>query len=120
MLWAGLRERDPRHDRVRPLAVHRPMKEPDRRFARGVGRHLLAPARPATDLDRSAQPWHGLTDVARGWRQRPAQLAGLTPRDRIAVGCDADFCVLAPDESFAVDPGRLHHRHPITPYAVAC
>src|SRR3712207_8616058 len=30
---------------------------------------------------------------------------------------DADFCVFAPDESASVDVARLHHRHPVTPYA---
>jgi len=25
--------------------------------------------------------------------------------------------VFAPDETFLVDPARLHHRHPVTPYA---
>ena len=48
----------------------------------------------------------------------PARLTGLTAKGRIAVGYDADFCVLAPEESFVADPGRLHHRHPATtPYA---
>jgi allantoinase len=25
--------------------------------------------------------------------------------------------ILAPDETFVVDPARLYHRHPVTPYA---
>ena len=25
--------------------------------------------------------------------------------------------MFAPDETFLVDPERLHHRHPVTPYA---
>jgi allantoinase len=53
-----------------------------------------------------------------GWMaEGPARLAGLQRKGRIEVGCDADFCVLAPDESFVVDPARLFHRHPITPHA---
>jgi allantoinase len=49
--------------------------------------------------------------------RQPAQLAGLRQKGRIAVGCDADFCVFAPDESFVVDPDQIHHRHPVTPYS---
>jgi allantoinase len=47
----------------------------------------------------------------------PATLAGLWRKGRIAQGYDADLCVLAPDESFTVDPYALHHRIPLTPYA---
>jgi allantoinase len=60
---------------------------------------------------------HRLADVARWMAERPAALAGLGGKGRIAVGADADLCVLAPDETFVVDPARLHHRHPVTPYA---
>ena len=58
-----------------------------------------------------------LADVAVWMAERPARLAGLSGKGRIAPGYDADFCVFAPDESFTVDPARLHHRHPVTPYA---
>jgi allantoinase len=58
-----------------------------------------------------------LAEVA-GWMStKPAQLAGLHRKGRIDVGFDADFCIFAPDESFVVDPTRLHHRHPVTPYS---
>jgi len=60
---------------------------------------------------------HGLTDVARWMAERPAALAGLAGKGRIAPGADADFAVFAPDETFRVDPERLQHRHPVTPYA---
>jgi allantoinase len=53
-----------------------------------------------------------------GWMSTaPAALAGMSRKGRIEVGFDADFCIFAPDESFTVDPDRLHHRHPVTPYA---
>jgi allantoinase len=53
-----------------------------------------------------------------GWMARaPAEFAGLPAKGRIAPGFDADFCIFAPDESFVVDPKRLRHRHPVTPYA---
>jgi allantoinase len=57
-----------------------------------------------------------LCDVARWMSAGPARLAGLRNKGRIEVGYDADFCVFAPDESFTVDPGDSHHRHPVTPY----
>jgi allantoinase len=48
----------------------------------------------------------------------PAALAGLSGRKgAIAVGADADLVVLDPEAAFVVDPARLHHRHPVTPYA---
>ena len=60
---------------------------------------------------------HGLADVAAWMATGPADRAGLRGKGRIAAGADADLCVLAPDECFTVDPVRLHHRHPVTPYA---
>ena len=58
-----------------------------------------------------------LTDLARWMGAAPAALAGLTDRGSIAPGSQADLVVLAPDDSFVVDPARLLHRNPITPYA---
>ncbi len=60
---------------------------------------------------------HGLTDVVSWMATAPAAMAGLGRKGRIVEGGDADFCVLAPDETYVVDPARLEHRHPITPYA---
>jgi allantoinase len=60
---------------------------------------------------------HDLADVARWMASGPADLVGLGRKGRITVGADADLCVLAPDEPFVVRPERLHHRHPLTPYA---
>ena len=60
---------------------------------------------------------HGLHEIAVWMSERPAKLAGLTRKGKIGPGFDADFCVLAPDESFVVNPDRLHHRNPLTPYA---
>ncbi|MGO1049660.1 allantoinase AllB [Crossiella sp. CA198] len=58
-----------------------------------------------------------LSQVVAWMSARPAALAGLTRKGRIAVGCDADLLAFAADERFTVSPGELHHRHPITPYA---
>ncbi|WP_448072862.1 allantoinase AllB [Georgenia yuyongxinii] len=58
-----------------------------------------------------------LEEVVRWMSPAPAALLGLTRKGAIAVGRDADLAVFAPDEEFVVDPSRLHHKHPITPYA---
>ncbi|WP_296737958.1 allantoinase AllB [Mesorhizobium sp.] len=60
---------------------------------------------------------HSLADVVRWMAERPAALAGLAHKGRIATGCDADFAVFSPDAEFVVDAANLHHRHPVTPYA---
>jgi allantoinase len=53
-----------------------------------------------------------------GWMAAaPARLTGLADRGTIAPGQRADFSVFAPDEQFVVDPARLLHRNPVTPYA---
>jgi allantoinase len=58
-----------------------------------------------------------LSDVVRWMAEQPARMAGLRTKGRLAVGAVADFCVFAPEESATVDAARLHHRHPVTPYA---
>lgn len=61
---------------------------------------------------------HGLQDVVRWMAARTARLAGLgTRKGAIAPGHDADFAVLAPDETFTVDPAALQHRNRVTAYA---
>ena len=60
---------------------------------------------------------HGLADVVRWMAEGPARLVGLPRKGRLEIGADADLCVFAPDESWLVDPARLHHRNPVTPYA---
>ncbi|MGA5412611.1 allantoinase AllB [Streptomyces pseudogriseolus] len=61
---------------------------------------------------------HTLEDVVRWMSTRTARLAGLdTRKGAIAPGHDADFAVLAPDETFTVDPAALQHRNPVTAYA---
>jgi len=56
-------------------------------------------------------------DVVRWMSTAPAALAGLTAKGAIEAGRDADFAVLAPDETFTVDPAELYHRNQVTAYA---
>jgi allantoinase len=57
-----------------------------------------------------------LTDVVRWMATRPAELAGLRRKGRLALGNDADLCLFAPDEAFVVDASRLRHRNAISAY----
>jgi allantoinase len=60
----------------------------------------------------------GIDRVARWMCTNPAARVGLGQRKGvIAPGYDADIVVWDPDASFVVDPARLYHRHPLTPYA---
>ena len=48
----------------------------------------------------------------------PARQVGLSQRKgSIAVGCDADIIIWNPDRALGVEPGMIHHRHKLTPYA---
>lgn len=59
-----------------------------------------------------------IADVSRWMSAGPARLAGLAHRKgAIAPGFDADLVVFEPDAQWVVDPAKLHHRHPLTPYA---
>ncbi|SDN89972.1 allantoinase [Klenkia soli] len=66
---------------------------------------------------RARERGHDLADVVGWMATATAGLVGLDTKGALAVGKDADLCVLAPDATFVVDPGALHHRHPVTPYA---
>jgi len=117
LLWAGLREA--RIDSV--VSDHSPctaaMKAAGDWGRAWGGISSLQLGLPLT-WTQARRRGLGLAQVAAWMAAAPARLAGLTAKGRIAVGRDADFAVLAPEESFVVDPGRLYHRHPATtPYA---
>jgi allantoinase len=57
-------------------------------------------------------------DQVVGWMAaKPAELVRIFDKGRLATGCSGDLVVFAPDEEFVVDPAKLHHKNPITPYA---
>lgn len=58
----------------------------------------------------------GLAQLSVWMSERPAALAGLADRGRIAAGMRADLCTFEPDAKNAVHAGELRHRHAITPY----
>ncbi|MBT2412791.1 allantoinase AllB [Streptomyces sp. ISL-12] len=60
---------------------------------------------------------HALEDVVRWMSAGTAALAGLDRKGAVEAGRDADFAVLAPDETFTVDPAALQHRNRVTAYA---
>ncbi len=65
----------------------------------------------------AARRGHDLTEVLRWMSSGTSGLVGLPERGRIAEGSPADLVVLAPDETFVVDPATLYHRNAISPYA---
>ncbi len=57
-----------------------------------------------------------LADVALWMSERPAFLAGLAHKGRLAPGCDADFVAWDPEATFVVDAQKLHFKNKQTPY----
>ncbi|WP_405691321.1 allantoinase AllB [Streptomyces sp. NBC_01185] len=114
-LWAGLA--DGTIDCI--VSDHSPcttdLKTPDFASAWG-GISSLQLGLPAVWTE-ARRRGHGLEDVVRWMSAGPAELAGLSRKGAIEVGRDADFAVLAPEETFTVDPAGLFHRNQVTAYA---
>lgn len=57
------------------------------------------------------------SDVLRWMSCGPRKLVGLDPTLPIRPGQPADLVAWRPERDQVVDPARLEHRHPVTPYA---
>lgn len=79
----------------------------------GVSSLQLGPRVMWTHAERRG---FGLAVLSRWMSERPAQLAGLGDRGRIAVGMRADLCAFDPEAEEVVNAAALHHRHAVSPY----
>jgi allantoinase len=71
---------------------------------------------PRAVWTHAAERGFGLAQLCVWMSDRPAALAGLADRGRIAVGQRADLCAFDPDVEQTVHAGALRHRHAVTPY----
>ena len=71
---------------------------------------------PRVMWTHAARRGFGLAQLSRWMSERPAALAGLTDRGRIAVGARADLCAFDPESEEVVDAAALNHRHSVSPY----
>jgi allantoinase len=71
---------------------------------------------PRAVWTHAADRGFGVAQLCEWMSERPAALAGLTDRGRIAVGQRADLCAFDPDVEQTVHARALRHRHAITPY----
>jgi allantoinase len=79
----------------------------------GISSLELGPRAVST---HAAERGFGPVELSRWMSERPAALAGLGDRGRIAVGQRADLCAFDPDVEQVVHAGALRHRHAVTPY----
>ena len=117
-LWQGLRDRI-----IDMIATDHSPCPPEMKRA-DLGRFDLAWGGIASLSVALAAVWtdasergFSLDDIARWLSATPASLAGLTSRiGALEPGRSANFTVFSPDAEFLVTSGRLHTRHPISPY----
>lgn len=93
-----------------------PAMKADGDFGRVFGGISSLEIGPRAVWTHAAERAFGLTDLCRWMSVRPAALADLHDRGRIAVGQRADLCVFDPNGEQTVRAGTLRHRHAITPY----
>jgi allantoinase len=83
------------------------------RVSGGISSLQLGPIAAWTQARRHG---YGLPDLCRWMAEKPAALAGLADRGRIAVGQRADLCAFDPDAEQTVHAEALRHRTAVTPY----
>ena len=93
-----------------------PAMKADGDFGRVFGGISSLEVGPRAVWTHAAERGFGLADLCRWMSERPAALAGMGDRGRIAVGQRADLCVFDPDAEQIVHAGALRHRHAVTPY----
>ena len=57
-----------------------------------------------------------LEQVVEWMATKPADRVRLRSKGRLALGYDADLAIFAADDAYVVDPTKLHHKNPLTPY----
>jgi allantoinase len=85
-------------------------------FGRAFGGVSSLQLGPRAVWTHGEQRGFGLAQLSQWMSERPATLAGLTDRGRIAEGLRADLCAFDPDAVEVVDVHALQHRHPVSPY----
>jgi allantoinase len=93
-----------------------PAHKGDGDFGRAFGGVSSLQVGPRAVWTHAQQRGFGLAELSRWMSERPAALAGLTDRGRIAPGHRADLCLFDPQLSAVVRADALLHRHPVTPY----
>jgi allantoinase len=93
-----------------------PSMKADGDFGRAFGGISSLEIGPRVTWTNAAERGFGLAELSRWMSERPAALAGVGDRGRIAVGQRADLCVFDPDVEQTVQAGTLRHRHAVTPY----
>jgi allantoinase len=93
-----------------------PTMKADGDFGRVFGGISSLEVGPRAVWTHAGRRGFGLPALCRWMSERPAALAGLDDRGRIAVGQRADLCVFDPNVEQTVDARTLRHRHAVTPY----
>jgi allantoinase len=93
-----------------------PTVKADGDFGRVFGGISSLEVAPRAVWTHALQRGFGLPELCRWMAERPATLAGLADRGRIAVGYRADLCAFEPDSEQTVHAAALRHRHAATPY----